>query len=174
MCAHFCQKRWCDSCTCHKKKTPSHVTWMMIVPQINLWCCLPKNESKFHARLLKKSFSVVERVWLVKQNSSTRSQIMKLAPKTVVRDFNKKVELVLFGGCLVEVKMGFEISGSCIWQILLSFFILKKYLFASFLSFLKNSREKRPFESKIFTFFVWRTSASVVFVHVMLKNCKWF
>jgi len=83
---------------------------------------------------------------------------------TVVRDFKKKVELVLFGGCLVEVKMGFEISGSCIWQILLSFFILKKYLFASFLSFftfLKNSREKRPFESKIFTFFVWRTSASV-------------
>jgi len=56
-------------------------------------------------------------------------------PKQLCAIFEKKVELVLFGGCLVEVKMGFEISGSCIGKFLLPFFIFKKDLFESFLSF---------------------------------------
>ena len=122
-----------------------------------------KHESR---KIVQKRFGVVERATTVKRNSlSTRSQIIKVGTQSrCARFLWRNFELVLFGGCLIEVKWALKFLDYTYCKILVSFLSLEETLvFLSFLSFLtfQNSREKRPFESQISSFFVWRTSAAV-------------
>ena len=85
-------------------------------------------------------------------------------PKQVRAIFVKELWINFVWGCLIEVKWALKILDYAYCKILVSFLSLEETLvFLSFLSFLtfQNSREKRPFESQISSFFVWRTSAAV-------------
>ena len=84
-------------------------------------------------KTVTKSFDGVERVSMVKQNSSTRSQIIKVVTQNrCARFLWRNAELVLFGGCLIEVKLVFEISRPWIWQNFAFFFYLEETLVCKF------------------------------------------
>ena len=77
---------------------------------------------------------------------------------------------------MIEVKWALKFLDYTYCKILVSFLSLEETLvFLSFLSFLtfQNSREKRPFESKISSFFIWRTWAAVQSKQEFCESENW-
>ena len=142
---------------------------MMFLPCFNL-CLLmlfPKEWKHGSRKTVQKSLKkkqqkrlmVVKKVWFVNQNSSTRRQIIKVVTQnSCARFLWRNVEWVLFAVCLIEVKIGLEISRRCAKQNFAFFlhFEEEETLFSK-LSFIftKFSKQPRflPVRIKIFYFF---------------------
>ena len=69
------------------ERTPSHIIWMMIVQQINLWCCLPKMKTSFTQHHSKKDLVLWKELDWWSKIRPHEAKSAKLAPKTVMRDF---------------------------------------------------------------------------------------
>ena len=114
-----------------------------------------KHESR---KIVQKRFGVVERATTVKRNSlSTRSQIIKVGTQSrCARFLWRNFELVLFGGCLIEVKWALKFLDYTYCKNLVSFLSLEETLvffkFSFFFNFSKQPR-KTPVRITNFIFF---------------------